>query len=72
MNGRRSDGFGSLNYNTGVKAGSLKGYTLYLLFLRTDADAGKTFPRLQVNLNDDNEDVEQKKARRQPRTRTGD
>lgn len=48
MNGRRSGGFSSLNYNTGVKEGSLKGYTLYLL-LTPGADAGKTRPWLQLN-----------------------
>lgn len=47
MNGRRSDGFSSLNSNTGVKEGSLKGYTLDLLFLRPNADAGKTCPWVQ-------------------------
>lgn len=52
MNGRRSDAFSSLNYNTGVKGGSLKGDTLYLLVLRPNADAGKTCPWLQLNQKD--------------------
>ncbi len=43
MNGRRSSGFSPLNYHTGVKAGSLKGCTLYPLFVRTTGDAGRHY-----------------------------
>lgn len=64
MNGRGRGGFSSRRRSTGVKAGSLKGDTLYPRFVRTHADAGRTSPWLQGNENDANVNNDWKKKQK--------